>query len=261
MMYEKLKARINTFESIRGRIFIYPHARKIAFRFAEIAAIVILTLLASHWLRKPSPPEIRTDSTTINFYLKEHQDVVYQTASSNNYPSPAEHMRLNRRDIFYYEYFDDRAEFTRHGIMLRGPVYQRKIISQDSSTISNGHIITLSQARKTINFDMVAPSRLHPGYILDKIRKIEGRNSLHLLYTNGINTVSFFEQPLEERRRLEVQDFREYAVYHQNDGQVGNTILAWSDDALSFVLIGNTEMSQLMDMAQSISATNRSETQ
>ncbi len=260
MMYEKLKARINTFESIRGRIFIYPHARKIAFQFAEIAAIVILTLLASHWLRKPSP-EIRADSTTINFYLKEHQGVVSQTVSANLYPSTAAHMRLERRDIFYYEFFGDRPEFTRPNIILRGPAYQRKIISQDSSAISNGHILTLSQARKTINFDLVAPSRLHSGYILDKIRKSEGRNSLHLLYTNGINTVSFFEQPLEERRRLEVQDFREYAVYHQNDGQVGNTILAWSDDALSFVLIGNTEMHQLMDMAQSISATNRSETQ
>ena len=260
MMYEKLKARMNTFESIWGRIFINPHARKIAFQFAEIAAIVILTLLASHWLRKPGP-EISTDSTTINFYLKEHQGVVYQTASANLYPSSAAHMRLNRRDIFYYEFFDDRYEFTRPGIILRGPAYQRKIISQDSTAISNGHILTLSQARKTINFNLVAPSRLHTGYILDKIRKIEGRNSLHLLYTNGINTVSFFEQPLEERRRLEVQDFREYAVYHQNDGQVGNTILAWSDDALSFVLIGNTEMAQLMDMAQFINDMNRRETQ
>ena len=260
MMYEKLKARINTFESIRGRIFIYPHARKIAFQFAEIAAIVILTLLASHWLRKPGP-EIRAESTAINFYLMEHQGVVSQTVSANLYPSSAPHMRLNRRDIFYYEFWGDQHEFTRPGIIFRGPAYQRKIISQDSSAISNGHILPLSQARKTINFDLVAPSRLHPGYILDKIRKIEGRNSLHLLYTNGINTVSFFEQPLEERRRLEVQDFREYAVYHQNDGQVGNTILAWSDDALSFVLIGNTEMSQLMDMAQFINDMNRRETQ
>ncbi len=222
-----------------------------------------MTFLASYLLRKPGS-EIRTYSTTINYYLMEHQGVVYQTASANLYPSSPAQMRLNRRDIFYYEFFDDRYEFTRPGIILRGPAYQRKIISQDISAISNGHILTLSQARKTINFDLVAPSRLHTGYILDKIRKIEGRNSLHLLYTNGINTVSFFEQPLEERRRLEVQDFREYAVYNKNDkndGQVGNTILAWSDDALSFVLIGNTEMSQLMDMAQLINDMNRRVTQ
>jgi hypothetical protein len=242
---------MKTYESFWARTFTNPFARKVAFRFAEVAAVVALTLSISHWYPKPAPV-VRDDSATINFYLKEHQDVVARTASLNLSPPQPVRMRVSRRDILYYEFFDDRPEFTRPGIILRGPAYQRKIISQDSSAISNGHIITLSQARKTINFDMVAPSRLHPGYILDKIRKIEGRNSLHLLYTNGINTVSFFEQPLEERSRLEVQDFREYAVYHQNDGQVGNTILAWSDDALSFVLIGNIGMSQLMDMAQFI---------
>ena len=76
---------------------------------------------------------------------------------------------------------------------------------------------------------------------------------MQLLYTNGINSISLFEQPLDGRRGLSRQDFREYAVY-QSKGQDGGMILAWRDDALSYVLIGNNEMSQLMDMAQSISA-------
>ncbi|MHC4542316.1 MAG: hypothetical protein ACYS74_21440, partial [Planctomycetota bacterium] len=76
---------------------------------------------------------------------------------------------------------------------------------------------------------------------------------LQLLYTDGINSVSLFEQPLDGQRWLEAKDFREYAVY-RNAEQVGGTILAWRDDALSYVFIGNIEMSQLMDMAQSISA-------
>jgi hypothetical protein len=76
---------------------------------------------------------------------------------------------------------------------------------------------------------------------------------MQLLYTNGINSISLFEQPLDGRRGLEPKDFREYAVF-QNKGQAGGTILAWRDDALSYVLIGNAEMSQLMDMAQAISA-------
>jgi hypothetical protein len=41
---------------------------------------------------------------------------------------------------------------------------------------------------------------------------------------------------------------------YQNKGRAGGTILAWRDDALSYVLIGNIEMSQLMDMARAISA-------
>ncbi|NIN00943.1 MAG: hypothetical protein GTO24_23515 [candidate division Zixibacteria bacterium] len=109
-----------------------------------------------------------------------------------------------------------------------------------------------------MNFEMVSPPRLHPGYMLDKIRRIEDRDALHLLYTDGINTLSLFEQPLDGGRGLVAQDFREYAVYC-NDTQGGGTILAWRDDTLSYVLIGNAEMSQLMDMAQSISARNERE--
>jgi len=74
-----------------------------------------------------------------------------------------------------------------------------------------------------------------------------------MLYTDGINSISLFEQSLDGQRGLEPKDFREYAVY-QNKGQIGGTILAWRDDALSYVLIGNIEMSQLMDMARAISA-------
>jgi hypothetical protein len=99
----------------------------------------------------------------------------------------------------------------------------------------------------------VAPSWFHPGYVLDEIRRIEGRDALQLLYTDGISSVSLFEQTLNGHRGLSRQDFREYAVYRQKE-QAGGTILAWRDDELSYVLIGNAEMSQLMDMAQSISA-------
>jgi hypothetical protein len=89
--------------------------------------------------------------------------------------------------------------------------------------------------------------------MLDSIRRIEGRDALHLLYTDGIHTLSLFEQPLDGNRGLGPQDFREYAVYRRA-GQRGGTILAWRDHALSYVLIGNIDMAQLMDMSQSISA-------
>jgi RNA polymerase sigma-70 factor (ECF subfamily) len=161
-------------------------------------------------------------------------------------------------DILYYEFIDNRPEFARPGIILRGPASQQKITSPEAPAISNGRNLTLSQARNTVSFHPVAPPGLHPGYILDKIRKIENRNSLHLLYTNGINSLSLFEQPLEGEHGLGAHDFREYAVY-QSMGQAGGTILAWTDGALSYVLIGNTEMSRLMEMAQSISAGNRRE--
>jgi hypothetical protein len=193
------------------------------------------------------------DSATINFYLKEHQDFTARHASMNLAPSQPAQMRVNQNDILYFESFDDEPEYMSPGIIVRGPSYQSRISLPQAPAISNGHTLTLSEARETVDFDLVALPRLHPGYSLDQIRRIEGRDAMQLLYTDGINSVSLFEQPLDGRRGLEPKDFREYAVY-LNKEQAGGTILAWRDDALSYVLIGNTEMSQLMDMAQSISA-------
>ncbi len=119
--------------------------------------------------------------------------------------------------------------------------------------ISNGHTLSLSEARDPAGFELRAPLWLDPGFELDQIKRIDGRNALQLLYTDGINSVSLFEQSLDGQGGLSRQDFREYAVYRKVE-QAGGTILAWKDDTLAYVLIGNTEMSQLMNMAQSISA-------
>ncbi len=193
------------------------------------------------------------DSATINLYLKEHRDIVARHASeSPSAPQPAQ-MRVNQHDILYYEFLDDGPEYMRPGIIVRGPSSPRQISSPEAPVISNGHTMTLSEARKAADFELQAPPRLHPGYSLDQIRRIEGRDAMQLLYTDGINSVSLFEQSLDGQRGLSRQDFREYAVYRDKE-QAAGTILAWRDDVRSYVLIGNTEMSQLMNMAQSISA-------
>jgi len=242
LMYEKLQARIKSFRN--------PLIRKIAFKLAKVAAIVAITLSVSHWLDKPAP-QVRDNSATINFYLREHRDMAAQLVSYEP-PVPAARVDVSRHDILYYEFMDDPYEFSRPGIIVRGPSYEQPASPPEVPAIANGHTLTLSEARKAANFNLVSPPRLHPGYMFDQIRRIEGRDALHLLYTNGINTVSLFEQPLEGPRGLAPQDFREYAVY-RNKEQAGGAILAWRDDALSYVLVGNAEMSQLMDMAQSIS--------
>jgi hypothetical protein len=194
------------------------------------------------------------DSATINLYLKEHQDVVARHASvSPAAPQPAQ-MRVSRDDILYYEFLDDGPDFMRPGIIVRGPSSRNQIDSSKAPVISNGHTLTLSEVEQVAGFDVVLPAWLDPGYALDQIRRIKGRDALQLLYTDGINSVSLFEQPLDGQLGLEPKDFREYAVY-RNKEQTGGTILAWRDNARSYVLIGNTELSQLMNMAQSISAT------
>jgi hypothetical protein len=193
------------------------------------------------------------DSAVINFYLKEHQHIVARNASLNPATPQSLQMRVSQDDILYYEMFDAQPEFMLPGIIVRGPSSQHRINSSEVPAISNGHTLTLSEAREATNFNLVSPSWLRPCYRLDQIRRIEGRDALQLLYTDGINSLSLFEQPLDGRRRLEPKDFREYAVY-RNKEQAGGTILAWKDDSLSYVLIGNTELSQLMDITQSINA-------
>jgi len=203
--------------------------------------------------RQDVPPVPTDDSATIHLYLKEHRDAVARHVSFRpDAPQPAQ-MRVSPQDILYYELLDDGPEFTHPGIIVRGPSSEREIDSATAPVISNGHTLSLSEAKKTANFDFVAPPWLHPYYKLDQIRRIEGRDALQLLYTDGIHSISLFEQPLDGRRGLEPKDFREYAVY-QNAGKAGGTILAWRDKQLSYVLIGQIKLSQLMDMAQSISA-------
>jgi hypothetical protein len=192
------------------------------------------------------------DSATINLYLKEHRDVVARHVSLPTLPQPAQ-MRVSQHDILYYEFFDDGPEYMRPGIIVRGPSSERKISPPEAPVISNGHAMTLSEARETADFELQVLPMLHPGYTLDQIRRIEGRDALQLLYTDGINSVSLFQQPLDGLHVLSRQDFREYAVYCDTE-QTAGTILAWRDDVRSYVLIGNIEMSQLMNMAQSISA-------
>lgn len=192
-------------------------------------------------------------STIINFYTREHQDLVARHASLS--PAQPEPMRIqvNQEDILYYELLDDKPETVRPGIIVRGPLSQGQVNSPKAPVISNGHTLSLSEARATAGFDLVAPLWLHPGYEIGQIRKIDGRDALQLLYTDGISSVSLFEQSLDGQRGLDAKHFREYAVY-RNGEQSARTILAWKDRELSYVLIGNADLSQLMEMAQSISA-------
>jgi hypothetical protein len=245
-------------ESSWRRIFSSSFARKAALRFVDVAAIVILTLLISNLLQKPAKKP-RDDLSTINFYLKEHQETVEQKAAAEPVTRPTPPMYVGRDDILYYEFLDDFSRFPRPGLILRGPVSQREISLSKAPTISRGRILTLAQAQNAVDFDPVVPHRLPHDYVLDSIRKIDDYNSLHVLYTKGKDTISLFEQPIGGIGRLSAQDFREYAVYSSLEPDAGSeeqgkwTILAWSDGTLSFVLIGKEDISWFMDIVQSIS--------
>jgi len=256
-LYGRLQSRLESRESWWRKILTPAFVGKAALRFAEVAAIVLITLAVSRLFQKPSPARPDDDLATINLYMTEHQEAVLQTASAEfTRPQPAR-VTLSRDDIMYYEYIDDYRQISRPGVILRGPSSSRDAdAAAPDSDISKAKALTLLQARKAVSFDPVAPSRIHPGYILDTITKVAGRESLHLLYTNGVDTFSIFEQPLDGNQGLAAKEFREYAVYRSSvpaevsGDQAGMTILAWGNTHVSFVLIGRADMSRLMEIAQ-----------
>ena len=262
--YEKLQSRVESKESFWEKVFSYSSIKKAAFRFAEIAAVVVLTLIISHSLQKPAPVT-GSDTDTISLYLTEHQDAVLRTASEEPASELETRISVPREAFYYYEHIDGFPQYSRPGVILKGPPKsQKEIPTPEVPSISKGEILDLPQARKAVDFEPVAPARLHPGYILDSIRKIEDYNSLHMIYTNGINTLSLFEQSLDGKKGLAAKDFREYAVYRSIETDElpmttpdKATILAWRNGSVSFVLIGKEGMSRLMDLAQAISAESK----
>jgi hypothetical protein len=264
-LYDRLKAGLESRESWWRRLLTPPFAGKAALRFAEVAAAVLITLAVSRYFQKPAPMRPGDDLATINLYVTEHEEATLQAASMEAAERPTARVTLNRDDIMYYEFIDDYRQISRPGMIMRGPTSRRNAeATAPDADISKAKALTLPQARKTASFDPVAPSRIHPGYILDTITKVSGRESLHLLYTNGIDTFSVFEQPLGGDQGLAVEDFRKYAVYKSSTpaeglgNQAGMTILAWKNTHVSFVLIGRADMSRLMEIAQVFTAASKS---
>jgi hypothetical protein len=265
-LYERLQAGLESRESWWRKVWTPVFAGKTALRFAEVAVVVFATLAVSRHFQKPSPVRPEDELATINFYVTEHQEAVLLAASTESTDRPAARVTLSRDDIMYYEFIDDYRRASRPGVILRGPSSGRdaEAAAPDSRGVSGAKALTLPQARQEVSFDPVAPFRVHPGYILDGITKVAGRNSLHLLYTNGIDTFSVFEQLLDGEQGLAAKDFREYAIYKSSTpaegpgNQAGTTILAWKNTHVSFVLIGRADMSRLMEIAQVFTAASKS---
>ncbi|UCE41019.1 MAG: hypothetical protein JSV17_16510 [Candidatus Aminicenantes bacterium] len=260
MMYEKLKVRLTKPDSAWNRIFMYSYGKRVAIRFAQVATIVILTLLISNLLQKPAP-KASENLAPLNFYLKEHQGAVIQSVSAELQSRPATRMYVGRDNIIYFEFMEDHPKFSRPGIIFKGPLVRNNIQLPKAPAITKGQPLELSQIKNAVDFDPVIPPQLPHDYILESIRKIEDYHCLHLLYAMGMETISLFEQPSDSQEGLVAQDFREFAVYSRSgtdaefDKQSKGTILSWSDGKLSFVLIGGKDMSRLMEIVQSISST------
>jgi len=220
-----------------------------------IAALVIGGYYLSHRsLQIETPKDSERGKVSINFYLKEHETAVTQATYSAQ-PSPRG-IELGYEDVFYY---DTVREMGRElpgekGIFLRAPRHlshpSHRGPSQ-ASEISNGHKLSLQKAQEAVGFKIIAPQTLHPGYFLERIRKVEEKECLQLTYNNGINTISLFEQAIGSEERFHSGDFREYAMYSKKGDEPVN-VISWNSAEVSFTLIGEESLSQLMGIIRAI---------
>jgi len=120
-LYDRLKSGLESRESWWRRALTPAFAAKAALRFAEVAAVVFITLAVSRHFQKPAAAPPDDDLATINLYMTQHQEAVLQTAAVESAgPRPAR-VTLSRDDIMYYEYIDDDRQISRPGVVLRGP--------------------------------------------------------------------------------------------------------------------------------------------
>jgi negative regulator of sigma E activity len=110
---------------------------------------------------------------------------------------------------------------------------------------------------QTAGFKARGPQYLPDGFlpIAGDVSDIKGVRTLHLLYSDGLRTVSLFENA-----RGAAVDMRKYAVEHtkvrSHDAQYvqeGPTmLLAWAEGALHFALVGELSRDELTQIASSV---------
>jgi len=224
-----------------------------------VAVVIAALIVGVNYVHRQSPRisaqgSPGTEKIAVNFYLKEHESAV-RLASYSAQPSERG-IELGYEDVFYYDAArgPNREWPGETGVFLRGPRRSSYPVRREPSRaadIANGHRLSLREAEEAVSFRIAAPQILHPAYFLENIRKVEGSECLQLVYTNGISTLSLFEQAVESAGRLRSGDFREYVMYSKSSGGSDN-IIGWNSAEISFTLIGEEKLSHLMAIIRAI---------
>jgi hypothetical protein len=190
-----------------------------------------------------------------NFYLKEHKNAVIQQASHPE-QTAQKSVEIKDDDVLYYDTIRGERQ-GEAGLILRAPRRSNtpaQVSTPQAKQIADSHSLNLEQAIKSVTFKVAAPQTLYPGYLLESIKKLEGKNCLHLIYTNGINTLSVFEQSMTNEEKLHPNDFKEYIIYSKEGNDPAN-IIGWNSSEVSFTIIGNEDFPKLINITREIQET------
>jgi hypothetical protein len=192
----------------------------------------------------------------VSFYISEHERTLKQV-SLQKAPSPRGapiRVPLRRENILYYDEISGESEELkgRSGLILKSRSgWKGETEGESHKEFLSGEALTLEEARRSVSFDIVAPSIIGGEYRLRMIRKARDKECVQLVYSNGLSVISLFEQPLGAREKLGRRDFREYILrLAKNKGRMA--VLGWVTEHLSFNLIGEMALSELMRMAEEI---------
>ncbi len=246
----------------RGRYltqaFIAYWFKKAAHAFAAVVVIFAL-IFGIDYIRDSSSQiakleDSESEKISINFYLNEHEKALTKAAYSAH-PSRSG-MDLGYEDLLYYNTVrgSQRDWPGEAGIILREPNYYNDPARRKPSPavdIANGKKLNLEEAQEAVSFKIIKSQTLYPGYFLESIRKIEGRECLQLVYTNGISTISLFEQALTSSEKLQSSDFREYVMYSRKGIRSVN-IIGWNSAEVSFTLMGEHDLSHFLTIIREI---------
>jgi len=226
-----------------------------ALQWSLMGAVLTLVccILALLFLDPSTKPEMsyQAGDVKIGFYLAEHekatQYVSFQTVSST--PSKSRWIPMNREDMFYY----DGLEGGDSGVFLRGQEGRRNSFQDKNAkpAITEGKIITFSEAEKLMPFSVAAPETLGSNYKFEFVVKINGKECVQIVYSDGARTLSLFQQHVWAENGIRRRDFQEY-ILHKAKGGSQNAVLGWITKETAFNLVGEVGFSELMQLAEEI---------
>jgi len=117
---------------------------------------------------------------------------------------------------------------------------------------------SLTSAVSAAGFAPITPKYLPEGFILsgaDYSQTPDGTKNVHLIYTDGIRELSLFENASD--RAVDFGDMRPHKTsFEGHDAQYAHqgpdTLLAWRERRLTFLLVGDLDLTELVPIAKSV---------
>jgi outer membrane lipoprotein-sorting protein len=116
---------------------------------------------------------------------------------------------------------------------------------------------TLPNAIPDAGFKPITPKYLPEGFVLSgaDVSNIKGVRNLHLIYSDGIRTLSLFENATD--RAIDFAGLAPRTIsFDKHDGQYvrdgPTTLLAWREEGLAFALVGDLDLKELVQIATSV---------